>query len=185
MIAYLRGKILQKSLNFLIVENQGVGYKLFVTPELLEQDTGKEIELFTYLKSGEDGQTLFGLPDFKSLQFFELLITVTGVGPKLALSIVSAAKIETLQQAIVNGDAAIFTRMSGVGKKTADRIILELKTKIAGGVLGEAPVAGSDIYDALIGLGYNPREVREVVPKIDSSADTQEQLKQALKLLSS
>jgi Holliday junction DNA helicase RuvA len=184
MIAYLKGKILQKGPGFLIVERQDLGYKLFVTPELLEQPLNSEVELYTYLKSGDDGQTLFGLPDFPTLQFLELLITVTGVGPKMALGIVSAAKIEVLQQAIVNQDTEIFTRMSGVGKKTAERIILELKTKISGGLLGEAPVSGTDVYDALIGLGYNPREVRETLPKLDSSANTQHQLKQALKLLS-
>jgi len=144
---------------------------------------GETVRLYTYLKAGDDGQTLFGMPDFPTLQFFELLITVTGVGPKVALTIVSAAKIETLQQAIANQDAEIFTRMSGVGKKTAERIILELKNKIAGGLLGEAAISGSDLFDALTSLGYNPREVREVMPKLDTSADMQAQLKQALKLL--
>jgi holliday junction DNA helicase RuvA len=185
MLAYLQGKILQKTLTFLVVENQGLGYKIFVTPELLDRNVGDTITLYTYLKSSDDGQTLFGLPDFATLQFFELLITVTGVGPKVALTIVSAAKIEVLQQAIVNQDTEIFTRMSGVGKKTAERIILELKNKIAGGVLGPAATSVSDIFDALITLGYNPREVREVLPKIDATADTQMQLKQALKLLAS
>jgi Holliday junction DNA helicase RuvA len=183
MIAYLQGKILQKTAAFLIVENQGLGYKVFVTPEILEHGLGETISLYTYLKAGDDGQTLFGLPDFATLQFFELLITITGVGPKLALTIVSAAKIEMLQQAIVNQDTEIFTRMSGVGKKTAERIILELKNKIAGGLLSELSTSGSDLFDALITLGYNPREVREVLPKVDASADMQAQLKQALKLL--
>jgi holliday junction DNA helicase RuvA len=184
MIAYLKGKILQKGLQFLIVEHQGIGYRVLVTPDLLDHPIGETIELYTHLKSGEDGQTLFGLKDFPSLQFFELLISVTGVGPKMALTIVSAARIDVLQQAIANRDAEIFTRMSGVGKKTADRIILELKTKIAGGMLSGAPLSGNDLYDALIGLGYNPREVREVMGKVDGDADTQTQLKQALKLLS-
>jgi holliday junction DNA helicase RuvA len=185
MIAYLQGKILQKTTNFIILDTRGLGYKVFVTPEILEQNLGSHIALYTHLKSSDDGQTLFGMPDFPTLQFFEMLITVTGVGPKVALTIVSAAKIEVLQQAIVNQDTEIFTRMSGVGKKTAERIILELKNKIAGGALGEASVSGSDLFDALITLGYNPREVREVLPKVDATADTQAQLKQALKLLAS
>ncbi len=185
MLAYLQGKILQKTTNFLILENQGVGYKVLVPPEILERNLGDSVALYVHHKSADDGQTLFGMPDFPTLQFFEMLITVTGVGPKVALTIVSAAKIEALQQAIVNQDTEIFTRMSGVGKKTAERIILELKNKIAGGVLGEASVSGSDLFDALITLGYNPREVREVLPKVDAAADTQAQLKQALKLLAS
>jgi Holliday junction DNA helicase RuvA len=102
----------------------------------------------------------------------------------MALTIVSAAKIETLQQAIGSQNTEIFTRMSGVGKKTAERIILELKSKMDLGSLGELGTSGSDLYDALIGLGYNPREVREVMPKVDGTADMQIQLKQALKLLS-
>ena len=182
MIAYLKGKILQKGLNFLIVENQGLGYKVFVTPDLLETPAGYDVELYTHLKSGEDGQTLFGVSDFSTLQFFELLITVSGVGPKVALGIVSAARRDALEQAISNQDPAIFTRVSGVGKKTAERIILELKTKISSGL--EGSLGTSDVFDALLKLGYNAREVREVINKVDSEASEQEQLKQALKLLS-
>lgn len=117
MIAYLKGKVLQKTSSFVLLENAGIGYKVLVTPEVLEEhNVGDDAELYIYHKSGDDGQTLFGMPDFPTLQFFELLITISGVGPKMALAIVSAAKIDVLQQAISNGDVAIFTRMSGVGK---------------------------------------------------------------------
>lgn len=183
MIAYLSGKILQKTNNYLILEHNGVGYKVFVTPEIIESPTGAELSLYIYHKSGDDGQTLFGMSDFESLQFFELLITVTGVGPKMALTIISSSKTDILQQAIVNADSDIFTRMSGVGKKTAERIILELKNKI-GGVLTGASGGGSDLFDALIALGYNPREVRDAVAKVDNSQDTATQIKEALKLIS-
>lgn len=183
MIAYLKGKVIQKTTQYIILEQSGLGYKVFSTPEVLENPAGAEIELYIYHKSSDDGQTLFGMPDFLNLQFFEQLITVTGVGPKMALTIVSSAKIDILQQAIVNADTEIFTRMSGVGKKTAERIILELKTKISSGILESATSAHSDIYDAMVSLGYNPREIREVIPQIDASADTATQLKQALKLL--
>ncbi len=184
MIAYLKGTIIEKTTSFLIIENQGMGYKVLVTPELLEHHAGEEISVYTYLKVSDDGQTLFGLPDFATMLFFEMLITVTGVGPKMALTIVSAAKIDTLQDAIARGDSAIFTRMSGVGKKTAEHIILELKNK----VLPTGPLEGSgasDIYDALIGLGYSAREVRAVIPKMDTAQPMELQLKEALKLLGS
>jgi Holliday junction DNA helicase RuvA len=187
MIAYLRGKILQKGPNFLIVEASagGLGYKVVVTPELLERKLGEDIELYSYLKVADDGQTLFGLPDFASLQFLELLITVSGVGPKLALTILSAAKIDILENAIINQDTEIFIRMSGVGKKTAERIILELKNKItSGGLISSAAGSSSDIYDALTGLGYSAREVRDAISKIDRTQSTETQLKDALKLLS-
>ncbi len=184
MIAYLKGKILQKTNNYLILEQAGVGYKVFVTPEVLESPTGQDLTLYIYHKSGDDGQTLFGMPDFESLQFFELLITVTGVGPKMALTIISSSKTDILQQAIINGDSDIFTRMSGVGKKTAERIILELKNKIGGVITGASGGGSSDLFDALIALGYNPREVRDAVAKVDSSQDTAAQIKEALKLIS-
>ena len=93
MIAFLRGNIIQKTLTFLIVERNGIGYKVFVTPELLERPTGSELELYTYLKSSDDGQTLFGMPDFPTLQFFELLITVTGVGPKMMQQSLPACQV--------------------------------------------------------------------------------------------
>lgn len=183
MIAYLSGKVLEKTTSYLILEQSGVGYKIFVTPEVLETATGQTLSLYIYHKSSDDGQTLFGMPSFESLQFFELLITVTGVGPKMALTIISSTKIEVLQQSIMNEDSDIFTRMSGVGKKTAERIILELKNKI-GGVLTGASGGSSDLFDALIALGYNPREVRDVVSKVDSTQDTAAQIKEALQLIS-
>lgn len=182
MISYLKGKILEKGLTYIILENQGVGYKVFVTPEMLGYKAGEEVKLYTYLKVSDDGQALFGLPDFATLQFFELLITVSGVGPKVALAILSAAKVDSIKQAIFNQDAAIFTRISGIGNKTAERIILELKNKVG---VGEAlsGVSSSEVFDALLALGYNQREVREVVGKLDGKLTTQEQLKQALKKL--
>jgi holliday junction DNA helicase RuvA len=182
MIAYLQGKILQKTLTFIILEHQGIGYKVFVTPEVLEHAIGDDISVYTYLKSGDDGQSLFGLPDFEHLQFFELLISVSGVGPKGALGILSAAKLDTITHAIANQDADIFTRMSGVGKKTAERIILELRNKV--GTLGLSANTGrSDVFDGLLALGYSQREVRDIVSKLDTALSPEEQLKQALKLL--
>ena len=97
MIAYLQGKILEKGLTYIILENNGIGYKVFTIPEILQSNIGDEIKLYTYLKVSDDGQALFGLPDFNSLQFFELLITVSGVGPKVALAILSAARVDSGQ----------------------------------------------------------------------------------------
>ncbi len=184
MIAYLSGKILQKTSQYIILLGDNkIGYKIFVIPEVLEQPIGSNIETYIYHKSTDEGQTLFGMPNFESLLFFEMLISVTGVGPKMALTIISSSKIEILQQAIVNADSDIFTRMSGVGKKTAERIILELKNKVSGGVLDGISVGSSDLFDALTSLGYNPREIREAMAKIDNSLDTTTQIKEALKLI--
>lgn len=181
MIAYLKGKILDKSLTYIILENQGVGYKVFVTPEALQKSVADEISLYTYMKVADDGHSLYGLPSFQALQFFELLITVSGVGPKVALAILSAAPIESVKQAIANQDSAIFTRISGIGSKTAERIIVDLKNKV--GAADGSVSGGSEIFDALLALGYNQREVREVINKLDDKKPQEQQLKQALQML--
>ena len=181
MIAYIKGKILEKSLTYIILENGGVGYKVFVTPEVLQKSVGDEISLYIYHKVSDDGQSLFGLPDFSALQFFELLISVSGVGPKIALAILSAGQIESIKQAIANQDSAIFTRISGVGSKTAERIIVDLKNKVGAGTGGGQ---SSEVFDALLALGYNQKEVREVMSKLDSSLPQEQQLKKALQNLS-
>ena len=182
MIAYLQGKILEKTAAYIILENQGVGYKVFVTPEILEQPLGQELRLYVYHKVAEDSQALFGLSDFESLQLFELLVTVSGVGPKVALAILSAARVSDIRQAIASQDSGIFTRISGVGTKTAEKIIIELKNKVIG---SGSPAAGaSEVFDALLALGYKQNEVRSVISKVDGSLTQGEQIKQALKFLS-
>ena len=180
MIAFLKGTILEKGLTYLIIENQDIGYKVFVTPEYLQQNIGDQISLYIYHKVSDDGQALFGLPDFNTLKFFELLITVSGVGPKAALNILSAAPVDSVKQAIANQDAAVFTRISGIGLKTAEKIIVELKNKVTS---DKSQVTSSEVFDALLALGYNQREVREIINKIDSAKPQGEQLKQALKML--
>lgn len=182
MISYLKGKVIHKGLNFVILDANGVGYRILVTPDVLQKLDGDILEVYTYLKISDTEQTLFGVPDLQTLQFFELLVTVTGVGPKMALTILSSAKVPTLSDAIASGDVALFTRMGGVGKKTAERIILELKNKV--GLARETSGGGSDVYDALVGLGYSSKEVRDIVPHLDTSLPSEQQLKQALKLLS-
>jgi len=183
MIAYLEGTILQKTNSYIIVQVGNLGYKVFVTLDILEVRLGDKVFLYTYMKVSEDGQALFGLSDFASLQFFELLITVSGVGPKMALAILSSAKADAVRQAIASQDAAIFTRISGVGLKTAEKIIVELKNKVGGLESMLGAVGSTETFDALLALGYNQREVREVMNKLDNALPTGEQVRQALKLL--
>lgn len=182
MISYLKGKVLEKSLTYIILENQGLGYKVFVTPEVLEKPIGSDISLYTYMKVSDDGQSLFGLPDFATLQFFELLITVSGVGPKVALSILSSAKVSDVQNAIASQDAGMFKRISGIGTKTAEKIIVELKGKM---LISQSAnkLISNEVFDALLALGYKQNEVREVIGKLDVSLSTERQLKQAFKYL--
>jgi Holliday junction DNA helicase RuvA len=185
MIGYLEGTLVHSAHNYIIVKVGGVGYKVFAVPELLTKTVGEPISLFTYHKSSDDGQSLFGLPNAGSLDFFEMLLSVSGVGPKIALTILSSGDIHSQKEAIGSGDASFFSQMSGVGKKTAERIIVELRDKI--GVIdgpGAGTTGSSDVFDALVGLGYSTYEVRKVLGDVDRSIGTEEQLKQALKLLS-
>ncbi|MBL8031312.1 MAG: Holliday junction branch migration protein RuvA [Candidatus Doudnabacteria bacterium] len=185
MIGYLEGHVVYKTLSYTIVNVGGVGYKVFVVPQLLETPQGQAIKMFVYHKSSDDGQSLFGFPDVVSLHFFELLLTVSGVGPKIALSILSSGDMNTLKEAIAQQDSAFFSQMGGIGKKTAERIIVDLKDKIGILTSDAASTNGSsDVFDALTGLGYSTNEARRVLTDIDRSAPMEAQLKQALKLLS-
>jgi Holliday junction DNA helicase RuvA len=180
MISYIKGRVLQKGQNFLIIETTGIGYRVFVTPDSLDSKLGDEVELYVHHRSGEDGQALFGLPNFETLEFFELLISVSGIGPKLALTILSAARVDTIRQAIASENPDIFTRVSGVGQKTAERIIVDLKNKVGAQAIA---LGNSDVYDALIALGYNAKEVRRALLHINPATNSDQQLKEALKLL--
>lgn len=184
MIGYIKGKIIGKNEQSLLLENNGIGYRVFTTPQILAKEIGSEIELHTHLQVREDALNLFGFANASELNFFELLTTVSGVGPKVALSVLSAGDLELIKGAIVSQDAAVFTKVSGVGKKTAERIIVELKEKISGNVSVLGLGKSDDLLGALEQLGYSLREIKEVLNKIDHTLTTEEKLKQALKLLS-
>jgi Holliday junction DNA helicase RuvA len=131
-----------------------------------------------------DGQSLYGLPSIGDLQFFELLITVSGVGPKGALGIMSSAKRELIEQAISSQDSLMFTKIGGIGKKTAERIIVELKNKVSSLGATSLDSATGDLMEGLMALGYKQQEIMNVLPKIDSSLSMEAKLKMALKMLS-
>lgn len=186
MIAFIKGKILSKGENFVVLETGGVGYKIFCIPSIAEMAAGTEISLHTYMHVREDAQQLFGFKTEDQLDFFELLITVSGVGPKMALAILSAGDPETIKQAISAQDPAMFTKIGGVGKKTAEKIILELKDKLG---ISKAAIRASgsgseDLIMALENLGYSNREIKEAITKLDHNLPTEQKLRQALKILS-
>ncbi len=186
MISHIFGKIIGKGAQHIVLENSGIGYKIFTPPRILELAIGAEARLHTYFCVREDGFSLYGFDSAADLELFELLITVNGVGPKVALSILSSGASDFVRKAISAQDPAVFTKISGVGKKTAEKIILELKDKVGGG-FGADSGAGSqkygDILSALEGLGYTSREIKKVLPEIDSSLSDEDKIKQALKLL--
>jgi Holliday junction DNA helicase RuvA len=184
MISYLKGSVLERGGNYLVLLVGDIGYKVFVTPEILSKNVGSEISLYIYMKVSDDGQSLYGLPSFGDLQFFELLITVSGVGPKGALGIMSSAKRELIEQAISSQDSLMFTKIGGIGKKTAERIIVELKNKVSSLGATSLDSATGDLMEGLMALGYKQQEIMNVLPKIDSSLSMEAKLKMALKMLS-
>lgn len=187
MIASISGKKASIGENCIVVENHGIGYKVFVTSYTLGKlATADEVSLHTYTYVREDILALYGFQSPEELQMFELLISVSGIGPKAGLAILSLADVKTLRSAITRDDASILTRVSGVGKKTAERVILELKSKIA--KLPEAQEeevsADADALEALSAMGYSTSEARDALKEISADVqDVGERVKAALKIL--
>jgi Holliday junction DNA helicase RuvA len=163
MIGSLRGPVTHLGPEFALVELGGVGYRVMAGPSVLARlRVGNEARLFIHHLVRDDQQALFGFASPEELAFFELLMTVTGVGPRLALAITSAHPVTKLQLAIVSDDLDLLTSVSGVGRKTAQRIVLELKEKIhaAGLAAGAGTSTDSDVVAALESLGYTASEAR-------------------------
>jgi holliday junction DNA helicase RuvA len=187
MIAFLQGKLIGKTDAYGVVLTGGVGYKVFAPGSVLEKEIDSDLEVYIYTQVREDAMNLYGFLTRAELATFELLISVSGVGPKMALSILSAGDPNHIQNAIVNQDVAVFTAISGVGRKTAERIIVELKEKMGAMVHsepGSVTSSAGELMIALESLGYSQREIREVLSHIERSAPVEEQLRQALKVLS-
>ena len=163
MIGTLRGPVTHIGLDYVVIELGGVGYRVMISPALLARmRPEREAHLFTHHLVREDQQALFGFGSAEELAFFELLMTVSGVGPRLALAITAAYPVTKLQMAIVTDDVDVLTGVSGVGRKTAQRIILELKEKIHAAGIAAAPggPSDSDVVAALESLGYTAGEAR-------------------------
>jgi holliday junction DNA helicase RuvA len=163
VIGSLRGPVSHVGLDHVIIDIGGVGYRVVVSPALLGKlRIGSEANLLIHHLVREDQVALFGFAKPEELAFFELLMTVNGVGPRLALAITSAHPVTRLQMAIVSDDLDVLTSVSGVGRKTAERIVLELREKIhaAGIAVGPGAAADSDVVAALESLGYTASEAR-------------------------
>jgi len=185
MIGSIKGKITLKTEKFLIVETGGVGYKVSVSPDVLSKakKTGDEIALWIHTHVREDAIDLYGFVDREELEFFEMLINVSGIGPKGALSILGVASIETLRKAISTGDTAYLTKISGIGRKTAEKIVIELRDKIGEEKSGSSLQGELDVMEALKSLGYSQGEVREALKKVTQEASTNTKIREALKIL--
>jgi Holliday junction DNA helicase RuvA len=187
MITRLHGTVIDKEERSAVVDVGGVGYKVFATAATMDRlAEGKEATLWTHLAVREDAQTLYGFLAKDELYFFELLIgSVSGIGPKTALGILNVSSVANIRKAVSTGDTSHLTKVSGIGKKVADKIVLELKGKFAAEASEGISLRDEvDALEALKALGFKHGEAREALKEVDSSVvDTGERVKKALKIL--
>jgi Holliday junction DNA helicase RuvA len=187
VIARLRGRPLAWDAGVLVVDVGGVGYRLHATPRAVRKaEAASEVTLETHLHVREDALELFGFAEPAERELFEQLLSVSGVGPKVALAIVSGYSPGELRAAIAREDAALFQTIPGIGKKTAQRVVLELKEKIAplAAIAGSA-IGGGDGHvvarDALVELGYSPAEAEQRLAATDPELPPAERVREALR----
>lgn len=188
MIASLNGTVRHKDVNLLVLDVNGVGYRVFVSTDVaLEATPSQPLFLWIHTVVREDALDLYGFLDRDTLELFTLLISISGIGPKTALGILNVASPGTLRQAVGSGDTSYLTRVSGIGKKNAEKIVLELKDKLK--VTDEDRSVDSrsegDAMEALISLGYSERDARDALKKVSKDVTgAGERVKAALKVLS-
>ncbi len=200
MIYSLKGRLTVKEMNFAVIECAGVGYGCRTSYTTISQlgEIGSEAMLYTYLYVREDAVELFGFSTAQELSCFRLLISVSGVGPKAATSILSDVTPEKFAFLVASGDSKAFTRTKGVGTKTAQRIVLELKDKISSESLGSSFSGGgaaavphgagasdsvTEALEALMVLGYSQGEAAPILGKLDPNLTTQELIKETLRII--
>jgi Holliday junction DNA helicase RuvA len=185
MIAFLEGVVADKAGDRVVLGVAGTGYEVLVPVQTLARlpGPGRTARLFTRLQIRDEAMILYGFSTAEERSLFDHLITVTGVGPKVALAILSVLSPDALRRAVVAGDVAALTLVPGVGKKVAGRIILDLKDRVGAG--GEAQVSGplAEVRDALLGLGLSPQEAREALASLVSDGDrpVEDLLREALR----
>ena len=199
MIAYISGALVSAGENYIVIDNHGMGYRIFVSGKFLEHIPayGTQIKIYTHMYIREDELTLYGFHSEEELSVFRILIGISGVGPKVAMAILTALTIQELQLAVISEDAKTISKANGVGAKGASRIILELKDKLKMEDMMDAAYEQSIVQDtqdlnaerdailALVNLGYSNSEAALAVKKIGdtSQMDIESILKAALKKL--
>lgn len=197
MLYNLKGTLTVSDANFIVVECGGVGFKCFTTMNTVKQigKTGDTVNVYTYLAVREDAMDLYGFATLAELDAFKLLITVSGIGPKAAAAILSELSPDRLAVCIASGDAKAITRAQGVGKKTAERVVLELKDKMGAIAVGDVSDAVSsaasvisnsdsaEAVEALVALGYFQSDAAVVVGAMDKSLSVDEMIRLGLKQL--
>lgn len=200
MIDFINGVLEEHGDNYVVVENRGIGYKVFVPTSLFSflPEVGGEVRLYTYLAVKEDGLVLYGFLQKQERELFSLLLRVSGIGPRVALAILGATSADNFYLAVINEDINMLTGIPGIGRKSAQRLILELKEKISSTGIGAGEIAGGstslppnvwfEVREALQLLGYSQEETVKVVKELkqDSSGGSspEELLRSALQRLS-
>lgn len=199
MFAYLKGVFDSRTMDYIVVDVNGVGYKVFMSENSMKEigEIGKEIKVHTYVKVREDDISIYGFASCEELRMFELLISVSGIGAKSAITILSNIEPSTFAAAVVSDDVNVLKKLPGVGAKSAQRIILELKDKLKSLNVDETvststikvELANNEIVEDLISalqvLGYSRKDIETILPKLDCKNGTLEELiKNALALLS-
>ncbi len=191
MIAELRGTILRIGRGFIVLDVGGIGYRVSVTGDALATlrgSVGEAAHLLTHLAVRENAHDLYGFLREEELNFFELLITISGIGPKTALAVLSVADPKTIARAVNSGDSSHLTKVSGIGRKSAERIVVELRDKLGALATGEETAAlkdESDAIDALRALGYTTKEARDALKAVAKEVvGAGERVREALKSLS-
>lgn len=190
MIAHIKGTIAEKFNNSVIVDVNGVGYEVALSAlDFEDAKLNDDKKFYTYHKVSENSEELYGFSTLAAKRIFELLISVNGIGPKAGIAILSLGAPEEVRNAIASGDAAYIAKASGVGKKSAERVIVDLHDKVGlPSKYGSATVPGvakldesDEALDALISLGFPLKEATEVLSKVDSNLPVEERIKLALK----
>jgi Holliday junction DNA helicase RuvA len=185
MIKLLTGNIVHTDLNHLVLEVGGVGYKVFSSPNTLSNTNRKvPITLWIHTAVRENSIDLYGFIKKEELDFYELLLTVSGIGPKTALGILTVASVENLKRAIQTEDTSHLIKISGIGKKNAEKIVLELKGKAGSEESGGRHTEDMDVLEALLALGFDQKASREALKKISKNTETvNDRIKEAIKFL--
>ncbi len=190
MIARLEGTIVYNTDKYVVLDVSGVGYKVFLSADFLSVvGPNDKYAFWIYTAVRENSIDLYGFQKTEELSFFEMLLDVSGIGPKGALGIISVASIDTLTRAIATGDTGYLTKVSGIGKKTAEKIVIELRDKLKS-KMGNDTISNSslraegDIIEALKSLGYSQNEARDALKNVPSEIEsTNARIKEALKIL--
>ena len=190
MIAYIRGEVIEKTIRSVVIDVTGVGYEIFTTSKDSEAAIiGEERKFYTYHSVKENSEELYGFSSLAGKRLFELLITVQGIGPKAALSILSLDSVEAVRNAIATANAAFIAKASGVGKKSAERITVDLRDKVGlpsyiepnNPTVATTILAGDEALDALMALGFNLADATAFLSDVPTDLPTSERVRLALK----